>query len=158
MMGSSWTKKMRDRNKRFERIYGEEIRMADFYKLENEVAKLKDIVENLSGRLDLLEDLNLAERLDKIESSAKFLNIKQLDERHTVLDDVFDKMDEEGLLSDIVGKTTDEVNTLVVVFAKLKGIDLGEGSARGIKQSITRRIQTRYNLDLDKTRKKYVSK
>lgn len=157
-MGSSWTKKMRDRNKRFERIYGEEIRMADFYKLENEVGKLKVVVEELSRRLDLLEGLGLAERLDRIESDAKFLNINQLKERHTVLDDVFDQMDEEGLMSDIVDRSTDEVNTLVMVFAKLKGIDLGEGSERGIKQSITRRIQSRYNLDLDKTRKKYREK
>lgn len=157
-MGSSWTKKMRDRNKRFERIYGEEIKMADYYKLENDVKKMKEVVEALMMRLDLLESLDLATRLDKIESSAKFFNVKQLDERRTVLDDVFDKMDEEGFLSDIVGKTTDEVNALVIVFAKLKGIDLGEGSERGIKQSITRRIQSRYNLGLDKTHKKYVSK
>lgn len=141
--------------------------MADYYKLENDVKKLKEVVKalsesfdlfmdlNLPDRMEKLEDFNLDERVGKLEKSEKFASFEKLKERHSVLDDVFDKMEQDGVMPDLVGKTSDEMSTLVLLYAKLNGIDIGEGSETGIKHSITRRLQVRYGVDLNNSNKKF---
>ena len=108
--------------------------MADFYKLEKDVAAMKAAIEDSQGRL---EELERRRRRNGRTGSEK-------DTMRLMVSSCLDSMEAKGM-ADFSGMSTNDATMRVITFAELSGCPID--FSRGNRSIIGRVICKRYGFD-----------
>lgn len=120
--------------------------MSDYYKLEQDVARMRHLLEALKKQVETLD--GRVSVLEKARRKRGRGHYRQSEARE-VINSCLEEMDRKGI-ADFSGMQTSDASMVVLTIAKVAGIQLDMD--RGTRSIITRAIRERYGFELENNR------